>query len=372
MKSRWTIAAAVVAGLLLVCLTLNRGILSEGDSSKSAAPTKQSPRPGSSAARTGREGATRSKPLETERERRQRIISNDADRSDFKLSEQDIYLFLQTKGSNALSLVAGFESTRDKEYLKNAIAMYPHDPFVQAKALMWLDLSDDERAKLTEDLKKTAPTNAFANFLAARDAMKRGDTQSALAELAGAKGKGFDEYFRESSEGLEAAYASAGFSDAEARILGSSEITLPYLAQFKSLGRQFIELAEKAATSGDAKTQQELLMVNWEIGQKLRAPTGSAPIITELVGIAMENATLHAWPKDTPFGGHPAPEVINANNSEGKSLKIAGPALMEWLPAAPDEEIITFMDLQKNSGERRALAWLTDLHPELRKAGSAH
>ena len=48
------------------------------------------------------------------------MMSNEAYRDDFKLSEHDIYLYVQGKGSNAVSLVAAFESTRDKDYLKAA------------------------------------------------------------------------------------------------------------------------------------------------------------------------------------------------------------------------------------------------------------
>jgi hypothetical protein len=297
------------------------------------------------------------------------MMSNKAYRDDFKLSEQDVYLYVQAKGSNALSLVAAFESTRDKDYLKTATEKFPNDPFVQAKALMWLDMLDEERAKRIEDFKKSAPTNSFANFLAAQMAMKRGDTKAALAELAAAKDKGYDEYDRESAQGLEDAYLFAGRPEAEAKTLGMSEITLPQLAQFKMMGREFVDMAEKAAASGDTKTQQELLMVNWAIGQKLRESTGLTPVITELVGIAMQNITLGKWPADAPIMDQSKDDVVAGNMAARKELQSLGPVFDKWFPTAPDEEIISYMDTLKISGERQAFAWLREQHPELAKIG---
>ena len=305
---------------------------------------------------------------ETTEERRKRIISAQGDRADFKLSEQDVFLFVQAQGSNAMSLVGAFEASRNKDYLKAALEKFPTNQFVQSKALMWLDLSDEQRAKVTEDFKKSAPTNAFANYIAARDAIKHGDTQTAIAELLAAKGKGFEEYFRDSTEGLEAAYASAGYSMVEAKMLGSCDITLPHLAQIKGVGRHFLDLAEKAAATGDTKTQQQMALLNWQIGQTLRKASGSVPVITELVGIAMENHTLRGWPAGTDFAGRSTADHLEANNADRGEIRIVGPVFYQWFPTAPDHEVITYLNTLKNSGEREALNWLIELHPELKNA----
>lgn len=293
------------------------------------------------------------------------MLSNEAYRDDFKLSEQDVYLFVQAKGTNAMSLVAAFEASRDKQYLKTAAEKFPNDPFVQAKVLMWLDLSDDERARWAEAFKKSSPTNSFANFLAAQAAVKRGDTDAAFKEIMAASDKGYEEFVRESMEGLEEAYLSVGRSPAEAKTLGSSEVTLPHLAQLKSLGRKFLDLAEKAAAAGDTKTQQQLLMANWMIGQKLRSNAQTLPIITDLVGIAVENATYRAWPAGTDFDGRPVAELLDGNANAQKELQANTPIFEKWFRAAPDEEIVAYMDMLKASGEPKALAWLKEQHPEL-------
>jgi len=292
------------------------------------------------------------------------MISEKAYRDDFKLSEHDVYLYVQAKGSNALSLVTAFETSRNKEYLKAAVEKFPSEPLVQAKALMWLDMSDEDRARMIEDFKKSAATNAYPNMLAAKEAMKRGDTTGALAELAAAKEKDYEEYFRESMQGAEEAYLSAGRLEAEAKILGISDITLPHLVQLKMLGQQFLELAEKAGAAGDTKTQQEMLQVNWEIGQKLRSAPESVPMISELVGIAMQNATLTKWPADVNFGDRLAPDIRNSNLAARKDMQAGAPVFDKWFPNAPDEEIINYVERIKTSGEQRAMAWLREQHPE--------
>ena len=359
--------AVVVAGItLLVLLVATSRAVRKGSAesrsrlTKSEVNTEIDAGSGDSPLRPGKN--------ETTEERRKRMISNESYRDDFKLSEQDVFLFVQAQGSNAVSLVAAFEATRDKDYLRTALEKFPTNAFVQSKALLWLDLSDDARAKVIEDFKKSAPTNSYPHYFAAREAMKRGDTQAAIAELAAAKGKGYEEYFGDSADGLEAAYRAAGYSEADAKMLGGCDITLPQLAQIKSLGREFLKIAENAAAAGDTKTQQQMALLNWEIGRQLRAASGSVPIITELVGLAMENHTLRAWPAGMDFDGRTTADHIEANNADRGEIRIAGPVFSAWFPTAPDQEIITYMDMIKNSGEREALKWLVELHPELKNA----
>jgi hypothetical protein len=362
------ILGIAVVGTLVVALL---GTLSYIAKNRRAAarrianPAAVAPPRVSAARSTADDLAARPRNNETLQHRRLRMMSNKAYRDDFKLSEQDVYQYVQAKGSNAVSLVTAFESTRNKEYLKAAVENFPKDPLVEAKALMWLDLSPEERSKMLDAFKESAPTNAFPNLLAAREAFKRGDTAAALAEIAAAKGKTYDEFDRESMQGLEEAYLSAGRTAAEAKTLGMAEVTLPQLVQFRELSHQLTDLAEKAGASGDSQTQQQLLTMNWEIGQKIRTGAGVLPIIEELVGISMQNGTLSKWPGGVDFDGRAASDVLAANVAARKELQSAAPAFDKWFPTAPDEEIVEYMDTIKTSGERQAMAMLKERHPEL-------
>ena len=135
------------------------------------------------------------------------------------------------------------------------------------------------------------------------EAVKRGDTQAALAEVAASKGKNYNEFDKESAQGVEEAYLWAGRPEAEAKTLAMSEVTFPQFAEFKKLGREFVRMAEQSAAAGDAKTQQEMLMANWQIGNTIRNGGHDVTLITELVGIAIENLSLRAWPAETVWRG---------------------------------------------------------------------
>jgi hypothetical protein len=295
------------------------------------------------------------------------MLSNEAPREDFKLTLHDVLLYVTANRTNAVSLVTAFEATRDKEFLKAAAEKFPNDPFVQAKILLH-DVFPEDRAKWIAAFKQSAPDNALANLLAGREAMKNGDIKGAIAEIAAAQGKPYDEFTRQSAQGLEEAYLAAGRSIAEAKTLGMAEITLPHLAQLKNFGGEFLELAEKSAASGDVKTQQDLLLLNWQIGEKLRSGREQSPLITELVGIAMQNASLKKWPTDAPFGDMPAADALAANLAAREDVRNATPIFERWFPNAPDSEIISYMDRIKSFGERDAIVWLKDRHPELVQA----
>jgi len=110
-------------------------------------------------------------------------------------------------------------------------------------------------------------------------------------------------------------------------------------------------------------------MVNWQIGEKLRSATGLVPIIVELVGIAMQNTTLGSWPAGAPINDRSKDDVFAANMATRKELQSMAPAFDKWFPTAPDEEIISYMETLKTSGERQAFAWLRERHPELAQIG---
>lgn len=310
------------------------------------------------------------RPKETETQRRLRMMTNGY-RADFKLSEQEVYMYVQAQASNAPSLVSAFESTRDKDYLRTAAERFPADPFVQAKILIH-DAIPEDRAKWMDAFKKNAPDNALANYLAATDALKGGDTKGALAEIAAAKDKSYDEFYRESVQGLEDAYIAAGHSAAESKTLGMAEITLPQLVQLKGLSKQFADLAAQAAASGDTAAQQQLLRANWDIGEKLRSASDKVSIITELMGLAMENSSLRAWPAGVPFENRSADDVLAGNIAARNQLQTAGPFFEKWFPTAPEEEIAEYMDTIKSVGESQAMAWLKDRHPDLAQISTPH
>jgi len=302
---------------------------------------------------------------ESEQERRLRIMTGKTNRADFKLSESDIQHFLEVNHTNAASLMAAFELSHDREMLRAAATNFPNDPFVQAKVIMH-NVLPEERAKWIENFKKSSPDNSFPNLLAAQDLVKAGDIKGALAEINAAQGKALNDYTRESIQSVEEAYLLSGRSISEAKILASSEIMLPQLAPMKEAGTGLVDLAKKYGTAGDSEGQMTLLRANWEMGQQLRGSTPT-PLITDLVGLAMQNNTLKNWPANqpAPFLEKGVADQLAGNTAYRESIRNATKMFDQWFPSAPESEVIAYMDRVKSFGEKDAMTWLHDRHPEL-------
>jgi hypothetical protein len=318
--------------------------------------------------------ATEPAPLLTDElaERRLRMM-NGTNRTEFALSPQEIYSYVEANHSNALSLVTAFQATHDKEFLKRAAERFPRDPLVQSKVLL-NDLFPEDRAKWIQALKESSPDNSLGGLLAARELVKNGDFAHAQEELRAIEGKTFNDFTHESMQGLEEAYLSAGRSIAEAKTLGASEVELPHYAQFKWLGNQFVDKAKEFAAQGNQDKQIEYLAENWEVATQFRRASQHGTLLGDLVGLAMQNNSLRAWPAgvEAPTGEPEkwgkAEDVLAANAAYRKDIHAGTDLFNKWFPSAPDSEVITYMDRTKALGEQNALQWLRDRHPELIQA----
>lgn len=282
------------------------------------------------------------------------------------LSDTDIANYLAQNHTNALSLLTAFQASGDREFLRQAAAKFPDDPVVQAKVLMH-NLYPDQRQQWLDALKKSAPGNSLPSFLAARDLMDQGNPTAALAEITSAANKNYNDYYRESALGLEEAYLEAGRSLVEARALGGSEILLPQLAPLKQLGVQLADLSAEYGKTGDSASQQALLNGVYEMGTQLRDTGNQGPLITSLVGLALQNIVLQHWPDGVPaeiIQGSVADQLA-ANQQYRENLKASNQVLTQWLPTASENEIVAYLDHRQSLGEENALKWLKGRHPEL-------
>jgi hypothetical protein len=302
-------------------------------------------------------------------ERRLRMM-NGTNRTEFALTPQEVYSYLEANHSNAVSLLTAYQSTHDIEFLKRAAERFPKDPMVQTRVLL-NDLYPEDRAKWIEALKASSPDNSMGGLLAARELVKKGDFNAAREELRPLEGKTFNDFYRESMQGLEEAYLSAGRSVAEAKTLGASEVELPAYAQFKWMGNQFVDKAKEFAAAGDQDKQLDYLAENWEIAMQFRRAGAKGTLLSDLVGLAMQNNSLRNWPAgvEAPTGEPEkwgkTEDIIAANTAYRKNMRDITDIFNKWFPSAPDQEIITYMDRTKTLGERNAFQWLRDRHPEL-------
>jgi hypothetical protein len=310
-------------------------------------------------------GMVRSEPAEAVGARISRLLGDSVNRDEFALNSQEIADLLARNQTNAPSLLAAFEASRDKEFLKKAAEQFPDDPFVQTKVLFH-DLYPERRQEWIDALKKTSPQNSLPHFLVAQELMKKGDLSGVLQEIQAGRNKKYEDYTGETMAGLEEAYLMAGRSTAEAKALGSAEVLLPQLAPFKKMVAEMADLAVQYGKSGDRKSQTALLEGAWVVGSQFRSSSENGPLLHGLVGLAMENITLQRWPEGTPapFLDKPVAEQITENRAFRTDVRLGTTTFGQWLPSAPENEIIVYYDRLRNSGELNAINWLKRQHPE--------
>jgi hypothetical protein len=94
-----------------------------------------------------------------------------------KLSPEQVQSYLEKNHRSVESLLAAFHATDDPAYLREAMERYPADPRLDYVA--WRrSQSPEERRQWLDAFKQSAPDNALANYLSARDYFKSGQNEN--------------------------------------------------------------------------------------------------------------------------------------------------------------------------------------------------
>ena len=115
------------------------------------------------------------------------------DRQTLTLSVEQVELYLGSNQRSVGSLLAAFRVTADSALLREAVERYPQDAQVNfvasLAALNNTESSPEERRQRLDAFKASAPDNALANYLAALDCFRSGQSDRAIEELLAAGGK---------------------------------------------------------------------------------------------------------------------------------------------------------------------------------------
>jgi tetratricopeptide (TPR) repeat protein len=261
--------------------------------------------------------------------------------------------FLEKNHRNADSLLGAYRVTRDKSLLKEAEEKFPNDPRVDFDAAFFGP--PEERRKWLDTLKQSAPDNALANYLSAADYFKSGQKDQALQELLAAGGKSaFSDYSLDFTENSAEAYQAAGYSLTESEMAASTQLLLPQLAEFKSVGVNLVDLAKSYQQSGDAASAQAALQMASDLGQRLNQGN-SLTLIQTLVGVAIQrmveieqNPTADLHDPNSPFIQQR--QAISALNRQSQNL----------FPQMSEQDALIFMERRNLFGEQAALQWLVN------------
>ncbi|MCD6048733.1 MAG: hypothetical protein K0Q55_136 [Verrucomicrobia bacterium] len=277
-----------------------------------------------------------------------------------RLTTPQLAGYLAANGRNAESLLAAFRTSGDKELLKEALEKFPNDPQVNFTALFHSATPEERQARI-EALKQSAPDNAMANYLAAQEAFKAGNTDLAVQELMAASGKGaWQDYSREFIQSAEEAYRAAGHSDAEAKALAATGLLLPHLQELRDLGRKVNDLAGLYQQAGDLDSALAARQIGLNLGQRFEEGTVDNSLLKQLVGIAIQNQMLASMNPASAYdnSGRTVADEVEALKQRRKTILELGQQGGSIFPTLSEQELGIYFDRQKTFGEMATLRWL--------------
>jgi hypothetical protein len=285
-----------------------------------------------------------------------------------KVAGEQLESYLNQNQRSAASLLASSRVAGDQRLLEEALAKYPHEPQVNFAALFKTHSSPEERRQYLDAFKQSAPDNALANYLSAREFFKSGQIDEAVRELSTAFGKRhFDDYFMDFSQHEEEAWSAAGYSTAEAKVFSSWSLGYPHLAELKALGRDMASLADFYRQAGDPSSAGAALQMIVDLGLRLDESPGQ-PYPSRKTRVYLETVALEGMEPTGAYGG-PGQTVNDRLTELGRQrdllnqLETQGdqPTLRQKVS---DPDWVTYKDRWRAFGEEAALQWLVAKYAE--------
>jgi hypothetical protein len=277
-----------------------------------------------------------------------------------KLTAEQVESYLKATGRKAANLLAAYRTSSDAALLQEAMQKYPNDQQVAFEAVFDKALSAEQRRQWLNAFQKSAPDNALPNYLSALDYFKSGETDQALQALLAASAQPqFNDYTLDRWQDDEEAYLAAGYSPAEAKLLGGSQLLLPQLAQLKQLGLQMVDLAKAYGQAGDDASAQSLLQMTLGLGQSYNGSYAGDCAISHLVGLSIQRLALSAMDPSSPFdaSGRTVQDQLNDLTRQHKAISSAFEQNNALLAAMSDQDWMSYIDRQKSFGDEAALRW---------------
>ena len=277
-----------------------------------------------------------------------------------KLTLQQVEPYLVANRRNAASLLAAYRTTGDQALLAEAMEKFPNDPQVAFEAVYRKLAPPEEQQRWVEVLKKSDPDNALGYYLSALEYFKSGQSDRAVQDLIAASSRQqFQDYSTARGQDDEEAYLAAGHSPAEAKALASSQLRLPHLAFLKQLSGTMIDMAKSYQQNGDAASAQATLDMAVNLGQRFNGSPGE-PLISQLVGLAVERNALGAMDPASPYGG--SGQTVQDRANELTRQRTAISELAQQFESVgeqmTDADWIHYIDRWRSFGELAATQWV--------------
>jgi hypothetical protein len=276
-----------------------------------------------------------------------------------RLTPEQLARYLQENHRSSTSLLSAYRTSRDPALLREAMQKYPGNPQVAFEAVFDKDASPAEHRQWLENFKKAAPDNSLANYVSALDYFKSGQTDLAVQELESAYGKqGFNDYTWERIQSDEEAFRSAGYSEAETSMAATWGVTLPQLAEMKSLAQNMLDLATSYRKAGDDASAQAALQMAIGMGQQMDPEGTGVPLISRMVGMKIERMALGSMDPSSPYGNGTAQQMSDQLLDKGTGLRQFVNQSVPLQDQMTPQDWINYNDRTRNFGEENAIRWL--------------
>jgi len=175
----------------------------------------------------------------------------------------------------------------------------------------------------------------------------------------------FQDYSWDFIQGGQEAYRSAGYPEAEARIIPSMALVLPQLRELKGLNEQMISLASAYRQAGDEASAQAALQMDAAMGQRLDGP-GNTTLITQLVGMTIETIALKQMDPNAPYGnsGQTVKDRFDEVSQRKTTLSGFAKQLNGIYASISTPDWISYHDRWLAFGEDNAIRWLLDKYEQ--------
>ncbi|MGC4015458.1 MAG: hypothetical protein QM755_13220 [Luteolibacter sp.] len=275
---------------------------------------------------------------------------------DSELTAEQIERFLNLHGRTGENLVVASRLSRENgsDYLREAAEKFPDHPIVQLE-LAFKASDPDEQRKALDHFRKLDPNNALGDILSAALAFQQGDPEQAQKDLGEmASHSRYDSFTKTLGLQTEAAYGSVGFSQVDARTLGTFGVAMPEMFLIVKIGSDGVKARQDLATGGDVEGGERLAAAVLSASQRLQSE--SRTVVSELVGLSMEQKLLKASDPDEGWpDGRTTTQALADLNDRQQTLRTLSSDSNRILLSLSDEEITRYLAKARESGEQRAL-----------------
>ncbi|MEO5917487.1 MAG: hypothetical protein ABIS50_24880 [Luteolibacter sp.] len=273
-----------------------------------------------------------------------------------KLSAAQLETYVNSAGRNVDSLLAAFRLGKDEAYLKEALEKFPHNPQVLLEAAR-MGNDPAKRLEILDRMRSEAPGNGLVDLMSAKALFDLGKDEEAFARLRSSAGKPLDDFTRSSWQNGEEAYASAGYSAAEAKLSSMYSLTKPEAIQSRGMGDKLVKLRQGYEAAGDHESAEMVVSAQLELARQIG---DGACVVEKLVGLVHEKMVVKG--DESPEADEIRADIVLRRDALVASANKVSEMMKST--AVPESDWVNYFDRTKLFGENAANDWLLEKYPQ--------